>query len=126
MKRRILLILVLAAAVGAGLWYRSSHAAPDGSVLFGNVDIRDVNLGFRVSGRVATMLKDEGDAVQAGEKLAELDAVPFQNRLAEAKAVETPDLRTALVYRFRVVVQDPDHSLRQGMPVTVRLVAPKS
>jgi HlyD family secretion protein len=37
------------------------------------------------------------------------------------KSVETTDLRTALVYRFRVVVTDADMALRQGMPVTVRL-----
>jgi HlyD family secretion protein len=39
------------------------------------------------------------------------------------KNVETPDLRTALVYRARVVVTDPDPALRQGMPVTVRMAA---
>jgi ABC-type multidrug transport system, ATPase component len=32
------------------------------------------------------------------------------------KSVETEELRTALVYRFRVVVQDADQGLRQGMP----------
>ena len=37
------------------------------------------------------------------------------------KSVETPELRTALVYRLRVVVEDSDGSLRQGMPVTVAL-----
>jgi HlyD family secretion protein len=37
------------------------------------------------------------------------------------KNVETADLRTALVYRLRIVVADPDVQLRQGMPVTVRL-----
>ncbi|KMN36656.1 hypothetical protein VI26_06190 [Chromobacterium sp. LK1] len=37
------------------------------------------------------------------------------------KNVETQDLRTALVYRLRVVVQNPDAALRQGMPVTVTL-----
>lgn len=39
------------------------------------------------------------------------------------KTVETPELRTSLVYRLRVYVKDPDNSLRQGMPVTVRLVS---
>ncbi|MEG2831091.1 MAG: secretion protein HlyD, partial [Edwardsiella sp. (in: enterobacteria)] len=34
--------------------------------------------------------------------------------------VETPELRTALVYRLRVIVTDADDSLRQGMPVTLR------
>jgi HlyD family secretion protein len=37
------------------------------------------------------------------------------------KSVETPDLRTSLVYRLRIVVEDADSQLRQGMPVTVRL-----
>lgn len=41
------------------------------------------------------------------------------------KAVETADLRSDLVYRLRIIVQDPDEGLRQGMPVTVRLDAPK-
>jgi hypothetical protein len=35
--------------------------------------------------------------------------------------VETAQLRTDLVYRLRVIVANPDKSLRQGMPVTVRL-----
>jgi HlyD family secretion protein len=37
------------------------------------------------------------------------------------KSVETSDLRTSLVYRLRVIVDNPDSQLRQGMPVTVRL-----
>jgi len=37
------------------------------------------------------------------------------------KSVETPELRTSLVYRLRVVVEDADEGLRQGMPVTVRI-----
>jgi HlyD family secretion protein len=34
--------------------------------------------------------------------------------------VETPELRTSLVYRLRIIVDNPDEGLRQGMPVTVR------
>jgi len=49
--------------------------------------------------------------------------VGFISPVAEftPKTVETPELRTSLVYRLRVYVKDPDNSLRQGMPVTVRL-----
>jgi HlyD family secretion protein len=36
--------------------------------------------------------------------------------------VETKELRTSLVYRLRIVIEKPDEGLRQGMPVTVRLV----
>ena len=38
------------------------------------------------------------------------------------KSVETPDLRTDLVYRLRVIIDQPDTGLRQGMPVTIRLL----
>jgi HlyD family secretion protein len=34
------------------------------------------------------------------------------------KTVETRELRTALVYRVRILVDDPDGILRQGMPMT--------
>ncbi len=37
------------------------------------------------------------------------------------KTVETREVRTSLVYRLRVYVDNPDDDLRQGMPVTVRL-----
>lgn len=38
------------------------------------------------------------------------------------RQVQTEQLRTSLVYRVRVYVQNPGNDLRQGMPVTVRLV----
>jgi HlyD family secretion protein len=49
--------------------------------------------------------------------------VGFISPVAEftPKSVETPELRTSLVFRVRVYVRDPDNTLRQGMPVTVRL-----
>jgi HlyD family secretion protein len=37
------------------------------------------------------------------------------------KTVETPELRTQLVYRIRVRIIDPDSGIRQGQPVTIRL-----
>jgi HlyD family secretion protein len=37
------------------------------------------------------------------------------------KTVETTELRSDLVYRLRVIVDNPDRGLRQGMPVTIRL-----
>jgi HlyD family secretion protein len=37
------------------------------------------------------------------------------------KTVETLDLRTDLVYRLRILVDNPDWGLKQGMPVTIKL-----
>jgi HlyD family secretion protein len=49
--------------------------------------------------------------------------VGFISPVAEftPKSVETPEVRTALVYRLRVYVKNPDRGLRQGMPVTIHL-----
>jgi HlyD family secretion protein len=47
--------------------------------------------------------------------------VSFISPLAEftPKTVQTEDLRTDLVYRFRIIVKNVDDNLKQGMPVTV-------
>lgn len=54
--------------------------------------------------------------------------VGFMSSVAEftPKAVQTEDLRPHLVYELRVIVEDPQDQLRQGMPVTVRIAQPAS
>jgi len=42
------------------------------------------------------------------------------------KSVETPELRTDLVFRLRIVIDTPDSGLRQGMPVTVHVPLARS
>jgi HlyD family secretion protein len=98
-SRLVILLAVATIAAGTGWWFwQSRPARDDGAVFYGNVDIREVNLGFRVSGRVEKMLKDEGDLVKAGEIIALLDPEPFQHQLDKAKAnlnalIATRDLR---------------------------------
>src|SRR3546814_828464 len=58
----------------------------DALTLYGNVDIREVQLAFRQSGRVAQMLFDEGDHVEPGARVATLDAQPLEEALAAADA----------------------------------------
>lgn len=84
MKQRIALLVVLLTLIGGYLWWQGRPA--DGSVLYGNVDIRDVNLAFRVGGRVSEVLVDEGDAVQAGQLLARLDPAPLIHSRDSARA----------------------------------------
>lgn len=47
--------------------------------------------------------------------------VSFISPLAEftPKNVQTQELRTDLVYRFKIVLQNPDDKIQQGMPVSV-------
>lgn len=78
-------IAVIAIAVGL-LW---THQAGNGTGplrLHGNVDIREVQLGFREPGRIEQMAFEEGDAVNAGARMAMLDAQPYREALAAADA----------------------------------------
>jgi HlyD family secretion protein len=82
--------LVLAAAVtgvAAGAWWWSQHpvAAVD-LMLQGNVEVRQVNLGFKVAGRIASLEVDEGAAVKRGQVLARLDKVYFEDAITQLKA----------------------------------------
>jgi HlyD family secretion protein len=69
------------------LWQRYDEGENGGAlVLYGNVDIREVELAFRVPGRLEAMDFDEGDAVTAGAAVARLDAEPYEEALAVAEA----------------------------------------
>lgn len=85
--KKLLLLLILAGLAGGGYWLREENRrkADDpskGLVLYGNVDIRDVSLGFRVFGRIAELRFEEGDRVTAGTVLAVLDKQPFLDDVA--------------------------------------------
>lgn len=82
--KKVCILLLIAVAVGGGYYqfmYKKSDAE-QGLVVYGNIDIRDVALGFRVSGRITEMLYDEGESVQKGDVVARLDAVPYREELA--------------------------------------------
>ena len=85
--KKIVLLLFLAGLGAGGYWlYEENRRAglerSGEIVLYGNVDIRDVALGFRVFGRIAELRFEEGDRVKAGETLAVLDKQPFIDDVA--------------------------------------------
>lgn len=67
-------------------------------ILFGNVDIREVSLGFRVAGRLAKLSYDEGDPVKSGEVIAKLDDEPYRNQVASVTA-QVKSLKERLTLR---------------------------
>lgn len=78
--------------------------------------ISEVDLGYVRPGMDALVMVDSHpDAPIRG-------TVGFVSSVAEftPKTVETPELRTSLVYEIRIIVDDPDDRLRIGMPATVR------
>ncbi|MFA7585555.1 MAG: biotin/lipoyl-binding protein, partial [Novosphingobium sp.] len=86
-RQRVVIVAVIVVAVGAGwLWAQRGGSDDETLRLYGNVDIREVQLAFRQSGRIEQMLFDEGDRVQAGARMATLDARPYQDALGAADA----------------------------------------
>jgi membrane fusion protein YbhG len=90
MKRiRILVGVVVLAAVGAGVWFWRSRGGTEAAncvVLYGNVDIRQVQLAFNGSERIAALLVQEGDRVKAGQLLAVLDTQRLEPKAASKEA----------------------------------------
>ena len=90
-RRLFLALVILAAAAAAGGFYyrnRERKLAEEATqiVLEGNIDVRQVNLGFKVDGRIADLTVDEGDAVTAGQLLATLDKRYFLDDLQLVRA----------------------------------------
>ncbi|MDR0354354.1 MAG: efflux RND transporter periplasmic adaptor subunit [Deltaproteobacteria bacterium] len=88
MKKTIFLLMLVVASL---LFWRHVEtervrSQEDPLTLYGNVDIRELTLGFRISGRLEEMYLEEGDRVQAGAVVARLDDKPYQDDLAVKKA----------------------------------------
>jgi HlyD family secretion protein len=87
MRKTIAAVAVLLAATAGALAWIGRADDDDGQlVLYGNVDVREVELAFRQAGRLATMHVEEGHAVAAGDVVAELDDQPYRDALAAADA----------------------------------------
>lgn len=81
----VVALLVIAASLtqGFGLFAKDRDAPLK---LYGNVDIREVDMAFRVNGRIASIAVDEGDRVTAGQMLATLDTASLDSRIGQADA----------------------------------------
>src|SRR5487761_506251 len=100
MKKRIIFLgLLLLAAAGITWWLTHRHAASDEIVLYGNVDLREVDLAFNDSQRIAEVLVQEGDRVRKGQVLALLDTSRLRPQLEQAEA--QADSQEAVVQRLR-------------------------
>ncbi|MDX2222325.1 MAG: secretion protein HlyD [Rhodospirillaceae bacterium] len=88
MNRKIAAPLLVVALLGGAAWWYVSNSdnGAEGSVLYGNIDIRQVDLSFAVDGKIAVVAVDEGDPIAAGQELARLDDAPYRHAVAQAEA----------------------------------------
>jgi membrane fusion protein PltH len=87
MRRVLLIAAVLAIAGAAGFWwYAARNGDPTELTLYGNVDLRQVDLAFNGSERIASVDVQEGDRVHKGEVLARLETSRLEPQVAQAEA----------------------------------------
>ena len=85
MKKIIPIVILLAAAVAAGVYYNprlTQKAAPVNQLtLSGNIEAHESLVGFKVPGRIVELPVEEGQQVAQGELLARLDDADLKQRI---------------------------------------------
>jgi HlyD family secretion protein len=86
--RWLLLGVLMMGGLGGIAWYVFVRQGEEETYLElqGNIDVRQVNLAFKVDGRIETLVVDEGDTVKAGQVVATLDKRYFEDELRVARA----------------------------------------
>jgi HlyD family secretion protein len=88
-RRRLAAAIVLAGLAGAGLWWFGFHHRPSSSanslVIYGNVDIREIQPAFNDSDVITEMTVSEGARVKKGELIARIDDSRYAARQAQAR-----------------------------------------
>jgi membrane fusion protein PltH len=79
-------VAILIVAAVALWWTLGRQRARSELALYGNVDLRQVELPFNGSERIAAVLVQEGDRVRQGQLLARLDTARLTPQLAKAEA----------------------------------------
>jgi HlyD family secretion protein len=85
---RVVLILLALGGIAGGLYliFRPGEKERDVLHLYGNVDIRQIQLAFHDNGRIRRLHLEEGDPVKAGQLVAELDPARYEAAMARAQA----------------------------------------
>lgn len=84
--KKILLVIIVFLLISICFCTKFIFKKSDSLILYGNIDIRQVNTSFRVGGRLIEMNFEEGDQVHQGDILATLDPEPFVNAVNQAQA----------------------------------------
>jgi membrane fusion protein YbhG len=88
MKKRIFLVLlVVAAGVAVWLWRTGAFSTNTNRILVsGNLELTEVDLSFKMAGKLAKLNVREGDWVKAGDVIARLDDAALRQELERNKA----------------------------------------
>src|SRR5271157_4376122 len=86
MKRVIPVLILLAAAIAAGVYYYPRIVTKPGPVnrltLSGNIEAHESLVSFKVQGRIIDLPVEEGQQVERGALLARLEDADYKQRVA--------------------------------------------
>lgn len=86
MKKKGILIVLTLIAIGIAVFVINNftkHTDDGVMILSGNVEATEINVGFKIPGRVLKRLVDEGDKVKAGDLIARLDNAELASVVAQ-------------------------------------------
>src|SRR2546429_7571473 len=88
-KRIVIIVGLVAVGIAAALAFRG-RSQPDGHIrISGNIELTQVNIAFKISGRLIERAVDEGDPVKKGMVVARLDRdQPLQQRDRERASLD--------------------------------------
>jgi HlyD family secretion protein len=126
---RLVIILLLLTLAGGSYWYLSSHpqlldqvliglklatpaAGPAGITASGFIEARSVSIASEVGGQIVHLDVDEGDEVQAGQTLVEINTDLLDAQRASAQAAV--GLAEAQLARVRAGVRAEDIAVAQA------------
>ena len=87
-KRALIVFALLAALAILAWWLLSGRPAGEGGTLrlSGHIEATETDLAFKVPGKIAAIHFEEGDEVEAGQVVAELEAQDLREEVALATA----------------------------------------
>ncbi len=88
MKKKIAALVLIILIAGLCIFFCKANKKDTSNelTLFGNIEIRQVDLSFQVSGLVSKLLKEEGDTVKKGELVAVMDDSDYSANFKRAAA----------------------------------------
>ncbi len=97
-KKVMAVVILLILVVGGAIFFANQQSAQSVNelTLFGNVDIREVQLTVNASEHIAQIFVQEGDRVKKGQFLAILHTDLLEARVAEAEALLVAQQQTVV------------------------------
>jgi len=89
MKKRILIAGIgIVILIALFMTFRLRNKQDPGVLpVSGNVEVTEVNIAFKIPGRVVSLLTDEGRTVKTSEKIAVLDSAEYESQVNQNRAI---------------------------------------